>query len=188
ARSRRTGRYHPGTVHRTLSPAMDIQVASNFERLLYEIRDREPDAVQRDMAGLARGQAICVTARERAETGKRFKGSMVTEDQTIHTMRDIRDLCGVQIDPHTAVGIAAARLAGALDRNYRATAAPVIALATAHPAKFPDAVRQALSEEPETPEPLARCMEAPERVTTLPADYTRLADHLRRAAAAVPAP
>ena len=189
ARFFETGRYHPGTVHRTLSPAMDIQVASNFERLLYEIRDRDPDAVQCDMAGLARGQAICVTARERAATGKRFKGSMVTEDQTIHTMLDIRNVCGVQIDPHTAVGIAAARQAGALDRNYRATAAPVIALATAHPAKFPDAVRQALNEEPETPEPLARCMDAPERVTTLPADYARLADHLRRAAAAAaPAP
>ena len=178
-----TGRYHPGTVHRTLSPAMDIQVASNFERLLYEIRDRDGGAVQRDMAGLARGEAIAVDERHRATIGERFTGSRVTEDQTIDTMRDLRDACGIQIDPHTAVGVAAARQAGALDSQYRATSAPVVALATAHPAKFPDAVRQALGEEPEVPDPLARCMDAPERLTTLPADYARLADHLRRAAA-----
>ena len=179
-----TGRYHPGTVHRTLSPAMDIQVASNFERLLYEIRDRDGGAVRRDMAGLARGEAIAVDDRDRAGIGERFTGSSVTEDQTLDTMRDLRDACGVQIDPHTAVGVAAARQAGALDAHYRATAAPVVALATAHPAKFPDAVRRALGEAPEVPDPLARCLDAPERLATLPADYARLAGHLRRAAAA----
>ncbi len=184
ARFFQTGHYRPGTVHRTLSPAMDIQVASNFERLLYELRGREPGAVRQDMAGLANGDAIRISDREREEIGNRFEGSMVTEDDTLETMRAVRDTAGIAIDPHTAVGIAAARRTGALDSRLRATGAPVIALATAHPAKFPDAVRQALGEDPPMPEPLVRAMDAPERVVTLPSDYSALAQHLRRAAAA----
>lgn len=184
ARFFETGRYRPGEVYRTLSPAMDIQVASNFERLLYEIRGGDGDAVRRDMVGLVQGEPIRVEDRDLSETGKLFRGKMVTEEQTIDTMRAMRDTYGVQIDPHTAVGIAAARQTGALDESYQATAAPVIAFATAHPAKFPDAVRQALGEDPAMPEPLARCMEAPERLATLPPDYARVAEYLRRAAAA----
>ncbi len=184
ARFFETGRYRPGEVRRTLSPAMDIQVASNFERLLYEIRSGDGDAVRRDMAGLARGEPIRVADRHLSEIGERFRGNMVTEQQTLNTMRAVRDAYGVQIDPHTAVGIAAARQTDALDESYQATAAPVVAFATAHPAKFPDAVRQALGEDPTMPEPLARCLEAPERLATLPPDYDRLAEYLRRAAAA----
>ncbi len=182
ARFFETGCYRPDRVHRTLSPAMDIQVASNFERLLYEFRGRDGAAVRHDLAGLARGQPIVVTAGRRADLGTRFAGRRVTDDGTLETMRAIRKISGVRIDPHTAVGIAAARQAGALDPHYRATSAPVIALATAHAAKFPDAVRRALKEEPEMPESLARCLEAPERWTTLPPRYPELADHLRRAA------
>ncbi len=188
ARFFETGSYRPGQVHRTLSPAMDIQVASNFERLLYEYRGRDGAAVRDDMSALAHGGAVTVAAGACAESGTRFTGSRVSEERTLETMRTIREISGVQIDPHTAVGIAAARQTGALDPQYCATGAPVVALATAHPAKFPDAVRRALKEEPEMPETLARCLDAPERLTTIPPRYDELAAYLRRAAAALPAP
>jgi len=184
-----SGRMEQQGVSPTLSPSMDIQISSNFERLLYDFVRCDGAAVRRALDRFRQSGRMTMPAVTMARIRELFAAGRRSDDETRRTIAQVFEGAHVMLDPHTAVGIAAARLAGALDRNYRATAAPVIALATAHPAKFPDAVRQALSEEPETPEPLARCMEAPERVTTLPADYKRLADHLRRAAAAaVPAP
>ena len=111
------------------------------------------------------------------ELRARFAGARVGEEETLAEMRRVRERSGVFVDPHTAVGLAAARRAGA------AGEAPVVALATAHPAKFGDAVRRATGEDPPMPESLRRCLEAPERLNRLPPDPGRLKAFLRAAAA-----
>lgn len=174
------GGYRPGTVHGTLSPAMDIQVASNFERLLFEIRGRDGGAVGRDMRALAADGGFAVGADAAPELRARFAGVRIDEEETLAEMRRVHERSGVFVDPHTAVGLAAARRAGT------AGDAPTVALATAHPAKFGDAVRRATGEDPPMPERLARCLDAPERLHRLPPDPGPLKAFLREAAGGAP--
>jgi threonine synthase len=147
----------------TLSPSMDIQVSSNFERLLYEMNGRDGGLTAEQLARFRSTGRLEVEPDQRAEWIEgTFRAASYDDDATIAEIRRLYGATGMLVDPHTATGTAAARALGA-DR-------PVVTLATAHPAKFPDAVERAVGVRPRLPAHLADLFERPERTSTLPND------------------
>ena len=128
-----TGEYAVGEVHQTVSPAMDIQVASNFERFLYYYFDEDSGRLNSFMSDFA---ATGRASLNGAPKTKLFAAVAISQQQTLAAMRDIKTRFGYVLDPHTAVGVAAAQ-------QLCGTEEPVLCIATAHPAKFPEAVEQA---------------------------------------------
>jgi threonine synthase len=167
ARTLETGSYEVGAVSPTISPSMDIQVSSNFERLLFEALDRDAGALQRLMDGLAQSRRFTVPAAALAAIRGGFVAGRADEAATAATISRVYTEAGYLLDPHTAVGVSvAAPLLGGAD--------PVVTLATAHPAKFPAAVRAATGIEPPLPLWLADLNERPERFTVLPNDQAEI--------------
>jgi threonine synthase len=170
-RTLKTGRYETRGVAASTSPSMDIQVSSNFERLLFEIHGRDPMSVRRLMAGLSQSGAFSIGDRELAQIRNEFDSGATGEAATAATIRDTLKATGELLDPHTAVGYAVARAAPP-------SASPMITLATAHPAKFPDAVEKASGVRPGLPERLGYLMDAQERFTVLPNDIGKVRDFI----------
>ncbi|MCC6983044.1 MAG: threonine synthase [Bauldia sp.] len=160
ARAINTGRVEVHSVVPTLSPAMDIQVSSNFERLLFDASGRDSEAVKRQMAGLAQSGSFTIDAPTLRAVQAAFVAARTDEAATLATMRDTFKDAGYLADPHTAVGLAAAKI-------HARPGVPMVTLSTAHPAKFPDAVQAATGITPTLPAHLAGLMERTERVTTL---------------------
>jgi len=160
-------------VHPTISPSMDIQVSSNAERLLFELYERNAAVLADRMAELRAEGRVETGDTRLATVTEVFDGFSVDDDATRAEIRGTYERTGVVIDPHTAVGVAAARAA------RRDPDVPMICLATAHPAKFPDAVEAAIGIRPELPEHLADLLDRPERYDTLPLDLATLQAHVR---------
>ena len=172
-----TGRYAPNAVKVTQSPSMDIQVSSNFERLLFEASDREPGQVVGQMNALAKEGSFTIPPSALARIRADFDAFRVDEPACAEEMGQIYRTSGMIIDPHTAVGVHAGRKALAAS-----PATPVVALATAHAAKFPDAVEAATGVRPPLPEPLADLMEGKEAIVVLPNDRRAVAEYVRQTA------
>ena len=161
ARALSTGRYARGETLATQSPAMDIQVASNFERLFFELAGRDARVTRAAFEGFARGEPIALP--EAADLAL-FRAGSAGEAATAAAIRRTWEQAGVLVDPHTAVALAAAP---AMDLP---AGAPVVVLATAHPAKFPEAVEAATGEPPELHARAADLHTGVERIDRLPAD------------------
>ena len=159
----------------SLSPSMDIQVASNFERLLFELKGRNGGAVAAALQSFRQGGALPGDEQAWRRARDLFSAHRVDDAQTLGTISDTYRRSGQLIDPHTAVAVAAARAELAGDHG----AAPMVALATADPAKFPDAVARATGIRPPTPPALGEIMERRERITLLPNDAGAVARFLR---------
>ena len=168
-----SGRYDLGEVHASLSPSMDIQVSSNFERLLFEVYGRDASVVRRLMASLKQARGFEVDERELAILKTLFAAVRVDDDETIATIRDVYERTGEILDPHSAVGVAA----GSEARGDGAV--PMVHLATAHPAKFPDAVKKAIGIVPALPAHLADLFERDERLTELDNDLGAVESFIR---------
>jgi threonine synthase len=160
-------------VEPSLSPSMDIQVSSNFERLMFDLFDRDGAAVGAAMARFRAEGRLSFNAESLKRARALFDGFRLDDEGTIATMRTTYEETGEIIDPHSAVGLAAAR-ACVRDRET-----PVVALATAHPAKFPDAVERAIGLRPALPPRHADLLEREERMTLLPKDREVLKAFLR---------
>jgi threonine synthase len=179
ARALATGRYAPKGVKATQSPSMDIQVSSNFERLLFEASGRDAKVVVGRMGELAKEGSFAIPAEALTRIRADFDSLRVDEAACAGEMGRVYRESGMIIDPHTAVGVHAARKA-----LNAAPATPVVALATAHPAKFPEAVERATGLRPPLPERLSDLMERKERIVVLPNDRRAAADYLRQTARA----
>lgn len=164
ARTLETGRYAIREVVATASPSMDIQVASNFERLLFEAYDRDAAAVRALMSGLTHARHFVIAPAALAAIRAHFAAGRADEEETAATMRTVRREAGYLLDPHSAVAFAVA------EKESAEAETPTIVLATAHPAKFPDAVERATGIRPALPDWLAELPHRPERVTVLPVD------------------
>ena len=164
ARTIKTGTYEVRGVTPTASPSMDIQVSSNFERLLFDAYGRDPAPVRALMGSLNQSRRFEIAAAPLGEIRSRFSADRADEDETAATIRTVRKEAGYLIDPHTAVALAVA------EKEKREGAAPMVVLSTAHPAKFPDAVKAACGVMPELPDWLGDLGARPERITTLPND------------------
>jgi len=153
----------------TSSPSMDIQISSNFERLIFEIAGRDAARVRELMGNLATSGSFALNQGEHASLKQLFAGARVDEDETRSVIRRLHEATGYICDPHTAVGISAA--AGVA----RDAAVPMVVMATAHAAKFPDAVASAIGVRPAEPARLAGQRQLAERVTRLPNDLSAVA-------------
>lgn len=168
ARTLETGRYEVKGVEPTSSPSMDIQVSSNFERLLFDAGGRDASAVRRAMASLGQSGAFTLDEATLSAIRADFDAGRADEAQVAEVIGRVKRETDHLLDPHTAVGVSVAERAG-LD-----PATPTVVLATAHPAKFPDAVEAASGVRPELPVHLAELMNAPERINQLPNDLGEL--------------
>ena len=173
-RALRTGDHAPRAVAATHAPSMDIQVSSNFERLLFEASDGDEAMVRDLMARQARGEGYDLPADLRTRIGQEFSSYAVTQGEAEEQMRRGLAETGEAPDPHTGVGLAAAAKARA-----DGLTGPLVTLATAHAAKFPDAVRDATGADAPLPARLSGLMGAEERYRTLDADLGALMDAVR---------
>ena len=172
ARAVATGRYSKGQVVATQSPAMDIQVASNFERLYFEAVGRDAAETKRAFEAFAATGAIDLPTQAFGDLSALFTGIAVDEAETARTMALTYVATGELIDPHTAVGVAAATRAASSD-------APLVVLSTAHPAKFPEAVDAAVGRPPEMHAKAHGLFARDERIDHLPADAERVKAYVR---------
>jgi threonine synthase len=168
-----TGTMSKEPVVPTLSPAMDIQVSSNFERLLFDLCGRDARVVGQSMAAFRDSGVLSVPAETLTAARALFDAARLDDEGTRRIIARVRAETGIVIDPHTATAVHAAQTAP------RDAAVPMVVLGTAHPAKFPDAVEAATGQRPELPARLAALLDLPERVTTLPNALAAVQDHVR---------
>ncbi len=158
----------------TLSPSMDIQISSNLERLLFETHGRDGQRIADLMAEFRDTGSITIDDAHQALLGELWHGERVDDEGpggVVETIAAIHEQQQMLLDPHTAVGVAAAR------RNP--TASPMVTLATAHPAKFPDAVEHATGVRPPLPARVGDLFERDERFEVLPNDLATVEAHVR---------
>jgi threonine synthase len=172
ARALDSGRYEPREVTPTDSPSMDIQISSNFERLLFEESGGDASFVIRAMNSLRETGAFEIPPSTLAPIRERFSACRVGREEAAAAMGELLAETGVLIDPHSAVGLAAAR------REQARNPGPMVVLSTAHPAKFPEAVERATGRTAEIPERLRTRLAGRERFKLLPNSAAAVADYI----------
>jgi len=171
-RTVQTGAHEKRGVEPSTSPSMDIQVSSNFERLLFDLYDREGPAVQQLMKELSDNGGFALSQGAKDRLCDEFDSARYGEDEVADLIKTYAAKTGHVLCPHTAIGVGAAE----------AVSGPVVALATAHAAKFPDAVEAACGQRPALPARMADLYERDERFTVLPNDLDALKGHIRKSA------
>lgn len=171
------GDYSQGIVVPTPSPSMDIQVSSNFERLLFDLGGRDGAAQAAQMHGFEATKAMRLTNAQRDGAATLFSSDRVDLDDMSLAMRWAYDGAGEVIDPHTAIALSAARRADLGD-------VPIVTLATAHPAKFDDAVERATGVRPALPNRIGDLFEREERYATLPGTFDAVTAYIAERAVA----
>ena len=171
------GDYSQGTVVPTPSPSMDIQVSSNFERLLFDLGGRDGIATAAQMRGFEATRMMQLTNAQREGAAVLFASDRIDGNDMALAMRWAHAEAGQIIDPHTAIGLAAARRLDLGDT-------PVVTLATAHPAKFSDAVERATGVRPALPNRIGDLFERKERFESLPATFAAVTDYIAARATA----
>jgi len=166
------GDYSTGTVTPTAAPSMDIQVSSNFERLLFDVGGRDGIALAEQMRGFEASKAMQLTNAQRDGAAALFTSMRADEDDMARAMRWACEDCAEIVDPHTAIGLHAAR---AVELPHDV---PVVTLATAHPAKFPDAVERSTGTRPSLPARVGDLFAREEAYTELPGTYEAVRDHI----------
>ncbi|WP_113154540.1 threonine synthase [Nitratireductor sp. OM-1] len=177
ARTLATGEYATRGVVPTTSPSMDIQVSSNFERLLYFASGGNVDEIRRYMQSLKQSGSFTVEEKTLEAIRAEFAAGRSDMAETAGTIGSVLEESGYLLDPHTATGVKVAR-------GLDASSAPMVVLSTAHPAKFPQAVKDASGVEPPLPAWLGDLMERKESFTVVPSDLKLLQDHISRHARA----
>jgi threonine synthase len=159
-----TGTYEIRHVVATTSPSMDIQISSNFERLLFDAYGRDAQAVRSLMASLAQSRSFTVSAAALKELRALFTADRADEQESAAEIRAWMREANYCVDPHTAVALAVA------EKETRDPSVPMVVLSTAHPAKFPDAIKAACDIAPALPDRLSDLAKRNERITVLPSD------------------
>ncbi|SMH41420.1 threonine synthase [Mesorhizobium australicum] len=170
ARTLANGTYETRGVVPTTSPSMDIQVSSNFERLLFEAAGRDAAAVRGYMDRLKQSGAFTIADDHLARIRAEFDAGRSSMAETAETMKSVLSRNSYLLDPHSAIGVRVAQ--------GQRGASPMVVLATAHPAKFPDAVKSATGIAPALPEWLSDLMTRPENYKVLPSDPKMIEDYV----------
>lgn len=166
--------YEKHPLAHTLSPSMDIVVSSNFERLLFDLYDRD-GAVLADLMNKMNTETVTLDEARLAKAREVFDSYGVDDAVTVSTIKQVFEETGYLLDPHTAIGVKAAR------ETRRSAIDPMITLGTAHPVKFADAVKQAGLESPELPHHLTDLFDRPERYDVLPNELARVQAYVTNA-------
>lgn len=163
ARTLATGTYQMAEVEASLSPSMDIQISSNFERLLFDLYNRDGKTLAAMMENFRKDKKLTLSETALKNLRAEFAAASANDEETKATIQDCYNTTKELLDPHTAVGLCAAN-------KTRNGNSPVIILATAHPAKFPDAVKTASNIHPELPPHLSNLFSLPEKFNRLEND------------------
>ncbi len=174
ARAMASGRYEMTGVKATTSPSMDIQISSNFERMLYEAHGRDPAAIRTLMAQLNQSKAFTIAPEALDLLRRDFSGIAAKEAAVDAEMKAVWNNSAYLLDPHTAIGVVAGRQELAKDKNT-----PMVVLGTAHPAKFPDAVERATGIRPTLPPHLSDLLERTEHFTRLANDQKTVENFIK---------
>jgi len=177
ARALRTGRYETRAVVATSSPSMDIQISSNFERLLFEAGGRDASVVRDCMSGLAQSGNFTIDGHTLKTIKRDFTAARTTQKQAAATIRDTLAESGYLLDPHTATAVHAAK-------RFEKPKSPMVILATAHPAKFPAAVKSACGIDPALPSWLSDLMHREETFDVLQPELDSVESYIARNARA----
>ena len=168
-----TGEMKAGGVEPSLSPSMDIQISSNFERYLCDLLERDTERLARLMNEFKENGSFKLTDAEMEQACSEFSAYRCNDDDTIKMMKKCYDETGYILDPHTAVGLSAG-LKACEDKTV-----PLVSLACAHPAKFPDAVEKAIGIRPDLPDHLADLYDRKEILTVLDNDLSKVQDFVK---------
>ena len=171
----KSGKYSKNKVFQTIAPSMDIQIASNFERLLFDIHSQDSSKVKKNMDEFKKNNFIQLDEVSVKKCKLSFESYTISENQTIETMKDIYKQTGEIIDPHTAIGIAAGKKY--LNKH---TKVDIVNLATAHPIKFSNAVNLALGFDPPIPEKYIDIFAIDESYQVFENDYSYIKDYIIR--------
>ena len=167
-----TGTMQINEVTPTTSPSMDIQISSNLERLLFELLNRDGQKVDKMLNEFRERKTISIDPDIRETLSNQWNGACFTDDEVKRCISEEVDNSGIVLDPHSAIGVLAAR------ECRKDKSIPMVALATAHPAKFPDAVEDATGIRPELPAHLADLLDRPERYTQQPNDLATVQKYI----------
>ena len=168
----KTGEYSLGQVVQTSSPSMDIQSASNFERYLYYLTDSEPDKTRDLMKEFGQNGKIDLSAYQE-QVRRDFSGESVSEEEVVSTIAKYYSEFNYVLDPHTAVGVAAAE-------RQQKQGVGMVALATAHPAKFSEVVEKAIGRQPDVPAALDGILSKEARCSVMDADSNLIMDFIAK--------
>ncbi|MEL6783647.1 MAG: threonine synthase, partial [Pseudomonadota bacterium] len=171
-RTMETGRYETSAVEASTSPSMDIQVSSNFERLLFDAGGRDAESIRGAMASLSQSGAFALEDGTLTAIRDEFDAGRADEGVVAQTINDVLKKSDYLLDTHTALGVAVAR-------DFPSQS-PMVVLGTAHPAKFPDAVEAASGVRPPLPERSRDLMKGEERFTILPNDQRAVEDFIAK--------
>ena len=166
-----TGEMTIESVEPSLSPSMDIQVSSNLERLLFELHARDGEAVAEFMTTFRETGTVAIDPYKLGALRESWDGARLDDAETLEVIRAEMGRTGEVVDPHTAVGLGAAR-------RCRRGSVPMVVLATAHPAKFPAAIEEAIGHGPDVPARLAAVSDLEERFDVLPDDLTTVQHYI----------
>ena len=172
-RALENGRYETTSVQATTSPSMDIQVSSNFERLLFEASNRDAPMIRQFMSSLSQSGAFSLSEKLWESIKSDFIAGRANEPAVKETIKTVFNKSGYLLDPHSAIGITVAR-------QKTNSKAPMVVLSTAHPAKFPDAVEQASGVRPTLPERCYNLLEGEERFTLLANDLKDVENYIAK--------
>ncbi|WP_066659015.1 MULTISPECIES: threonine synthase [unclassified Sphingomonas] len=167
-----SGDYSAGTVTPTAAPSMDIQVSSNFERLLFDLAGRDGPALAAQMAGFESSKAMRLTNAQQQGAASLFASDRIEADDMSRAMAWAHARADEILDPHTAIGLAAAQ------RVALPSHVPIVTLATAHPAKFDDAVERATGIRPTLPPRVGDLFDREERYDVLPATFEAITGYV----------
>ena len=167
-----TGTMQINEVTPTTSPSMDIQISSNLERLLFELFNRDGKKVDEMLGEFREKKTISIDPDIRKALSNQWNGACFTDDEVKRCISEEANNSGIVLDPHSAIGVLAAR------ECRKDKSIPMVALATAHPAKFPDAVEDATGIRPELPAHLADLLDRPEQYTQQPNDLITVQNYI----------
>jgi len=166
-----SGDYSMAEVHHSLSPSMDIQIASNFERYLFYLLDKRADKVVEAMDHFKENGRLDFTPKQKEQLKIDFAAGSIDDKETLETIRSFYQKTGYTLDPHTAVGVC-------IGRKEANSVNPLVCLATAHPAKFGDAVVQATGKDAPLPPQLEKLVTLEKRLTTISAEKNQIKTYI----------
>lgn len=164
-------------VNPSFSPSMDIQVSSNFERLLFEILDRDAIKVKQEMYNFKKNGIFSIPKEIMLKVNNLFSAYMISNNETLDIIKNTFENYNYILDPHSAIGFGSARKA--LDEKIISSSTPIISLACAHPSKFPDVIKKAINIEPQLPDHLKELMVSKEYFKVIGDDTKFIKNYLK---------
>jgi len=165
------GRYEAETVFETISPSMDIQIASNFERLIYDLNNCNDTKTKNIMAGIKKEGKYIISEESLAKIKKNFLSESMSESEILNTIKEVYEKYKIILDPHSAIGFGVLKKIKIKENN--------VVLATAHPSKFPDAINRSINVKPSLPNKFKYVLDEKENYDIIPNNLEKIKQYIK---------